>query len=239
MLVVPVAHSWQRFLRFSVRGLIVLVLVTGVSLGWLVRIARNQRDAVAAIEKARGMVFYNWAWSNGKSVAGTQPWTPRWLVDLIGVDFFGHVTAAGLSRTETDATLVQVSRLSQLEELFLNQSSVTDAGLQHLDGLTDLTRLYVGDTQVSDAGLAHLKRLTKLSELRLHRTQVTDSGLMHLKGLTKLTKLYLAQTQVSDAGLAHLKGLTKLSELRLHRTQVTDAGVNKLQRALPNLKIIR
>ena len=170
----PVTRRWRRFLRFSVRGLIVVVLVIGVWLGWLIRGTRTQREAVAVIKNARGRVFYNWEWSNGEPVAGTQPWAPRWLVDLIGVDYFGHVTAAGLSRKETDATLVQVSRLSQLDELFLNQSSVTDAGLQHLDGLTDLTTLYVGDTQVSDAGLAHPKRLTKLSELRLHRTQVTD-----------------------------------------------------------------
>ena len=50
---VPVARPWRRFLRFSVRGLIVLVLVIGVWLGWLVRSARIQREAVAAIRKCR------------------------------------------------------------------------------------------------------------------------------------------------------------------------------------------
>ena len=33
----PVARPWRRFLRFSVRGLIVLVLVIGAGLGWTVR----------------------------------------------------------------------------------------------------------------------------------------------------------------------------------------------------------
>jgi hypothetical protein len=36
----PVSHPWRRYVRFSVRGLIVLVLVVGFGLGWIVRIAR-------------------------------------------------------------------------------------------------------------------------------------------------------------------------------------------------------
>jgi hypothetical protein len=57
-----VARSWRRYLRFSVRGLIVLVLVVGAGLGWTVRSARIQRDAVAAIERAGGSVGYHFQW---------------------------------------------------------------------------------------------------------------------------------------------------------------------------------
>jgi hypothetical protein len=35
MLDAPVAHPWRRFVRLSVRGLIVLVLVIGAGLAWL------------------------------------------------------------------------------------------------------------------------------------------------------------------------------------------------------------
>jgi hypothetical protein len=48
----PVLFRWQRFLRLRVRGLIVVMLVMGAGLGWLVRTARVQRDAVAAIENS-------------------------------------------------------------------------------------------------------------------------------------------------------------------------------------------
>jgi internalin A len=37
-----------------VRGLILLVLVVGVWLGWIIRSARIQREAVAAIQRAGG-----------------------------------------------------------------------------------------------------------------------------------------------------------------------------------------
>ena len=66
----PAPRALRRFLRFSVRGLIVLVVMTGAGLSWLVRSAHIQRDAVAAISNAGGDVAYDWDWSNGNSVVG-------------------------------------------------------------------------------------------------------------------------------------------------------------------------
>jgi Leucine-rich repeat (LRR) protein len=259
-----VSRSWRRFLRFSLRELIVFVIVVGVGLGWIVRQAHVQRDAVAAIEGAGGAVRYDWEFNNGKDLPGGKPRAPRWLVNLIGVDYFGHVTAAvahHMSARTSHAVIAQVGRLTRLQSLNLHDSSITDlglvhlkgltnlsvvllyrtqvsdAGLVHLKGLTNLSYLSLDGTQVSDAGLVHVKRLTNLSSLSLERTQISDAGLVHLQGLTNLIALSLERTQVSDAGLVHLKGLTNLSVLLLECTQVTDAGVNELKRALPSLRI--
>ena len=100
----PVSRPWRRFLRFSVRGLIVLVLVIGAGLGWLVRSARIQREAVAAIKKAGGSVNYDWEWSNGKTIPEGKPWAPRGSWIVIGVDYFGHVTAVWLAAAATDGS---------------------------------------------------------------------------------------------------------------------------------------
>src|ERR1017187_4403050 len=107
---------------------------------------------------------------------------PRSLADLIGVDYFGHVIAAGLSPRATDATIVQVGRLTRPQRLGLSPSSLSDAGLMHLKGTLDLR-----DTQVTDAGLAHLKGLTNLTYLTLSQIKISDAGLAHLKGMTKLS----------------------------------------------------
>ena len=61
----PLLRPWRRFLRLSVRGLIVLVLVIGAGLGWIVHQAHVQRDAVAAIKNAGGSVKYDWEWTGG------------------------------------------------------------------------------------------------------------------------------------------------------------------------------
>jgi internalin A len=228
-----VLRPWRSYLRFSIRGLIVLVLVIGLGLGWIVRSARIQLDAVAAIEDAGGRVMYDWEWNGGEYTGGGKPWEPAWLVHLIGVDYFGQVTLV------IDATTVQFGHLPQKRRPPHIESAINDATLVHLEGMTKLAILVLNESKITDAGLANLKGLTNLSELDLFKTQVTDAGLVHLKVLTKLSYLDLSYTQVTDAGFAHLKGLTNLSEIFLHGTQVTDAGLEDLKQALPSLKIAR
>jgi hypothetical protein len=87
-----VLHPWRRYLRFSVLGLIVFVLVIFVGLGCIVCSAHIQRDAVAAIKKAGGHVVYSWEWDHERDIPGGRRWSPSWVVESIGVDFFGHVT---------------------------------------------------------------------------------------------------------------------------------------------------
>ncbi|NQT16725.1 MAG: hypothetical protein HQ582_28465 [Planctomycetes bacterium] len=201
----------HRWFQFSLRTLLVFVLLVSIGMSWLgVQLdrARKQREAVEAIEKAGGSVLYGYELTpSGSSV-------PMWLRELLGEDFFFDVSGVVGARHDFG-----------------------DAGLEHLNGLTSLQGLYLDDMQVTDAGLEHLKGLTSLQRLDLEDTQVTDAGLEHLKGLTSLLELDLNDTQVTDAGLEHLKGLTNLVALELVDTQVTPEGVESLKRALPNCYI--
>ena len=183
MLAESVSPSWTSFLRFSMRGLLVFVLVIGAGLGWIVREAHVQRDAVAAIQGAGGAVRYDWEWRDGKNIPGGKPWAPRWLVDRIGVDYFGHVTAAvshHMSAATSDAVIAQVGRLTRVQSLNIHDSSISDSGLVHLKGRKNLAVVLRYRTPVSDAGLVHLKGLTNLSYLQLDGTQVTDAGVNEL-----------------------------------------------------------
>jgi hypothetical protein len=136
------------------------VVVIGVRLGWIVHEAHIQRDAVAAIKKAGGADIYDWECRDGNKIPRGQPWAPRWLVDLIGVDCFGRVTAVQLSRSSapTDAALAHVGRLSRLQVLFDHSLSISDAGLAHLKGLASLCCINLDGTHLTDAGLLHLQR---------------------------------------------------------------------------------
>jgi hypothetical protein len=195
-----------------------LVLVTGGWVGWFVRGAKLQRDAVAAIERGGGYVKFNWEYKDGRAIPYEEqspPW-PQWLVRRMGVEYFGYVTKVeNVSPGNADAGLGSIGSLRRLEELQLGGFLVTDEGIRHLKGLTSL--------QILD-----------LSSCDVH-----DQGLVQLKGLTGLKVLNLSRTWVSDAGLGHLKGLTNLRTLNLEETQVTDAGVRALKRALPATTISR
>ena len=65
--------------------------------------------------------------------------------------------------------------------VFLRDTQITDAGLVHLAGMTNLQDLYLTDTQVTDAGLVHLAGMTNLGILFLDETQVTDAGVAELQ----------------------------------------------------------
>jgi Leucine Rich repeat len=65
------------------------------------------------------------------------------------------------------------------------------------------------------------------------------AALAQVGRLRRLEELELSTSEVTDVGLKHLMGLTTLKKLDLGSTQVTDAGAQELQRALPNLEIVR
>jgi Leucine-rich repeat (LRR) protein len=240
----PPPKSIRHSLRFSVRGLIILVLVIGGWLGWQVRSARIQRESVAAIRRAGGGVTYGSQYLGGTRYdLGAKPWwCPRWLVGQVGIDCFDRVAqvvfANDTSRV-TDDVLLQISKLDRLEWLALDADQITDTGLGNLRNMTSLTRLSLATAAVGDSGLAHLRSLRRLEALDLAYTGVGDTGLAHLKGLTNLVALRLERTRVTDAGLPSLRGLTSLAQLDLTNTAVTDAGLRELQKSLPNVKIIR
>ena len=132
--------------------------------------------------------MYDWEFG-GKSIPGGEPGSPAWLVDLIGVDYFGHVVAVHLPPSQTaHEAIAQIGRLGRLEQLRLGGLFLDD------------TELFLDDTE-----LAHLKGLTNLRILELDRTRVTDAGLAHLKGLTELSIVFLHDTRITKAGTDKLK----------------------------------
>ena len=117
-----ISRSRRRHLRFSIRWLIAVVLVLGAWFGWIVRNARIQRAAVVAIEKSGGTAHYNWTWNNGSFINAGKPWVPQRLVDLLGVDYFGHITYVRL-RATSDELLAHVGRLDRLQCLHIADES--------------------------------------------------------------------------------------------------------------------
>ena len=210
----PASRPWRRFLRFSVRGMIVLVLVVGGWLGWIVRSARIQREAVQAIKSAGGHVLYDWQCRKDRPRTGNKPPAPNWFVKLAGVDCFCNVTfVQQFESPSLPMVLVHIGRLKRLEMLFVYGPELTDNGLVHLEHLTDLKVLV------------------------LRSPNVTDAGLPHLRGLAKLAHLDLSDTKLTDVGLAHLNGLTDLRSVRVRNNGVTHRGFEELRWMIPGLEL--
>jgi hypothetical protein len=227
-----------------------MVLVLGAWLGWFVRNARIQHDVVAAVQRAGGSVAYDIDWRNEGFNPYARPWTPmrlldgklwgtKWLIDHLGIDYFGSVVTVDLIPRRAndplranDATVALVGQLGRLDSLRLTGTAVTNAGLVHLKGLTGLRDLQLGNTQITDAGLAHLKGLTELRQLLLFNTPITDAGLDHLKDLTSLVLLDLSGTKVTDDGVIELERVSSLP-----RSNITDPRQRALRRAMAGVMI--
>ena len=255
----------RRWLQFSLRTMILIMLLIGCGLGWFAherKQARDQRKAAMEIKQLGGVAMQCGRYEPQN---GWKSRVPSWLKRILGDDVFLTISYVSLRKSKaTDKDLVRLRAFPQLKELDLSESHITDAGLVHLDGTPRLQKLTIGRgaitdeglvhvgrlsslrelnlacSKVTDAGLVHLTGLTQLEDLDLRYDLITDVGLVHLQGLTQLTGLNLMGTRITDAGLAHVEGISQLQVLHLYQCrQVTDAGLADLKNALPKLKISR
>ena len=224
----------RHCLQFSLRAMMVLVLVVSVAWGWFackLKQAREQWAAIDAIRSLGGSAEYegeldSYTDDDGPSMAfgiDVPPGcpAPAWLRRRLGDDFFARIVAV---RGDCDGVLEHAARLPHLRSFYV--------GPLHYPR-------FVRSWPITDAGLEHLKASSQLETLILPDTKVTDAGLWHLKALPRLQNLCLRNTQITDAGLHHLTGLRQLQTLELQNTQVTGAGIDYLRKALPHLTIYR
>ncbi len=158
----------RRWHQFSLRALLVFVLLLSIGMSWLAvrrQRGRRQREALEAIWRAHGQVEYGDGeiplppWYGRVEYGDAETPVPSWWQELLGDVFFRNVHAVYLGDTQiTDAELDQLKWLRDLEGPDLPDTQVTDAGLEHLQGLTRLEWLHLFGTQVTDAGVNDLKR---------------------------------------------------------------------------------
>jgi hypothetical protein len=88
--------------------------------------------------------------------------------------------------------------LTGLRKLSVHRKKISDAGLIHLRNLTELEWLSLSYNSLSDAALIHLRELKKLRYLFLGNTTIRGPGLKHLHALPVLEALHLDQTPTAQ-----------------------------------------
>ena len=148
-------------------------------------------------------------------------------------------TLAAIKKIGGTVRLVAGNRTEWKVEFHLGGRQLTDKDLVHVAALKNIASLNLRDTEITGDGLVHLKGLTKLEWLHLERTDIGDEGISNLAGLVNLQYLNLYGTRITDKSLDQLSGLKNLKRLYVWKTGVTDEGVARIEKALPNLKVIR
>ena len=214
----------RRWLRLSLRGLMLLVLLIGVPIGWVANRIHTQRQAIATVRAAGGVILFDYQGiDHGFNIAPrrpgrTEPAAPRWLRRWLGDELFQHVAMVYFNEPVALDILATIARFDRLESLSIN----------HADGGADES--------------LHLRGLSRLIILMLDGEWVDDRILAEVAQLVELRQLILTDASGTDAGFARLAALPELVSLRISsHSSLTDAnltgpGVERLLEGMPRLR---
>lgn len=175
----------SRYLRFSLRALLLFAVVAGLVFAWLQGAQRQRRDIVRMLQSNPGAVLlydYELHADGTLNHPGVPP-GPQWFRDRFGVDYVADIAGVDMFYP-TDADIERLARFSHLRRLnFARSIDLTDAGLKSLVGLRQLKFLVIGEPdRITDDGLRTLGKLNSLGVLRMHRSRhMTDAGIAELK----------------------------------------------------------
>lgn len=129
----------------------------------------------------------------------------------------------------TDAGLVHLKRLKNLETLNIIDRFITDEGLVHVAQIKTLTDLWIQLCPVTDAGLATISSLPALRHVHLSGIEMTADGLRYLSKLPGLVDLYIMERRAGRLDLKYLGLLTSLKELEIETRQPVNADSSAFQ----------
>lgn len=201
-------------LALSLRAMMVLVLVAGSAIAWVVSRARLQRDAVAAIEAMGGIVFYDYQYSEGQTIAGGKPRGPAWMQRWLGVDYLHHVTQVIFMEEAKKKSLGVLTRLPRLESLWISRETFTDENLDLISTLVSLREFRAAFSNLDDDGIERLAKFPELRRLDLAYTPITDRAIDALARCPRLEDLELANAKLTPKGIARLADFPRLRQLR-------------------------
>jgi Leucine-rich repeat (LRR) protein len=153
---------------------------------------------------------------------------------LIGVDLAGDRVSA------TDAEVVALSALPNLQRLRLSGGGITATGIRKLCAFASLTDLFLLDAHVDNVAFGQLAKLANLRSLRIRRSpELNDEGVRQVVAFPKLDDIGLLEVAITDKSLAVLAEVGRFRSIDLRgSSQITDAGVAQLCR-LKQLKVLR
>lgn len=252
--------GWRQF---SLRGLLILISLLAVGIGWWMHHVRQSRNDEILADEVR---------SKNKSIAcGPELLAPGWLRRLIPTDYLsifryntywayqasdqtdlpvelrdaiprlvrlrGLKVSAAMGRMEwpLPQRIKNVAGLQQLEEIAFAHGVADDETLSILESLPNIRSLEIESCQITDKGLETIGRCKSVTKVTIHACpSVTAAGLSHLDHLTELS---LLATEVDEATMNALLKIQSLEKIELVLPKMTDNLAQRLVE-LPNLKRI-
>lgn len=236
----------RRWLRFSLRGLLLLVVVVACLGAWLgahIRRARQEQRIIAELTAEHGQSL-NLIVANPFDADddGAMPMFfeggPPWLTKLLGADIFRATTALTCyAPGNSFSSAVDEDGKFFWQRTYLRGVSTEQLGL--IAKLSHLNYLQLESNPIDDTGVAQIVKLRRLRTLNLSHTAITDAAVETLAKLRSLRDLNISYTDITDQAIDSLARCKRLERLNIESTQLSGARVEWLQRQLPTCEIIR
>jgi serine/threonine protein kinase len=192
-----------------------------------VAVAVRQRGGVVAV-KDTSVVLIDLI--EGKNVDADL------LRQIRGLGTVGTLHLPGYVR---DEHLEAIKGMQGLRILRVGETQISDAGLVHLTTLPDLDTLEVNGCKLTDAGMEALNQMPRLTWLDVSRTGISDKGLLAWKKSANLRLLRASHNpKITDAGLVGLSDLSDPQVLEFAGTKVTPAGAEALRQRFPRCSVV-
>jgi hypothetical protein len=243
------AATRRRWYQFSLRTLLMTVVIPSVALGLFAarwHRARRQLVAVSVIRGCGGDVLYDFEVErdrDGDLVHHTsfRSSVPSWLLHPLGEDFF-HGVAIAEVRFERAIRAEDPEELAKATGDLRDLEVLTFFGFDHalnfeyLRGLTKVRELTITIPPLETRDFNVIAQMKKLEVLHCSHQRIDGAAASHLGGLPKLRKFTAINgSMVDDEALEKLSRCRSLKELTICHTDITDVGVRHLA-TLPNLE---
>jgi hypothetical protein len=229
-----VSASRRIRLRFSLRTLLAMTLVSGVGLAWLGNKLRDVREQRQIVRQISAGGFFVW-FSDGYDSSAPQRYYD-WF-GISGAIATGTLEGARNNSTIRDEDLRALAGL-RIRSLSLNVSNVTDDQINRCQLPAGLKCFAAAETGVGDRTVEHIASCQSLEAVELSGTKVTDAGVAHLVRLPNMYMLGLEKTPLTDDAVEHLKKMKQLHVLRIWQTSITPQKMEELRKALPDCLIL-
>jgi hypothetical protein len=217
--------------RFSLRTLLIMTLVSGIGLACLgnwMREIRAQRQIIDRLSARGYQISLDLDWG-------------MWMHTRFGMN--GALAVNGIEsiflfNSEVRATDLKAMGRLRFEGLYLYRCNITDDVVLQLCPNSKLNSFGATRCGLGDRTLKHLSQFDGLLTIDLCATSITDDGIGHLTRLKRLHTLSLPATPLTDKSIRHFRSMDQLELLSILGTSITPEGADELRRALPNCQIL-
>ncbi|MBS1993529.1 MAG: hypothetical protein JSS83_23605 [Cyanobacteria bacterium SZAS LIN-3] len=151
--------------------------------------------------------------------------------DMSNISHLTSLQMLDLDQTDCDDNgLKFIKPLKNLEGICLSRALVTGATMTEIGNLPQLKRLHIGHTDLVPQSLSVMGKMKALKFLHVGCTKLKDEDLDAFLPLNGLIDLGLEGNKgITDRGIAKLKAFKNLTYLNLSDTKVTENGVMQLK----------